>query len=193
MLVLAACSGPPGAPAVTAATPQPHEVSGEIERAAIWGRALYDSYSAAPAPATAPVEAAVATAQAAPRDLCTGAAYRAVVVQSASAPVDTIVVYVIGEPVASKEIMIGRHYRVEVSGDGRTVKSIVPSTKSCITLGSAPSGTTVVGGVVTHILSPTPTEFHVFASLLHGVPISVGTRTGIWDVDGDKIHFVEEL
>ena len=41
--------------------------------------------------------------------------------------------------------------------------------------------------VMTHLISDTPTEFHVMQSLTWHKPMFVGTRTGIWKVDGDSI------
>jgi hypothetical protein len=46
--------------------------------------------------------------------------------------------------------------------------------------------------VITHIISETPIETHVFVSLLHKVPVYVGTARGVWRVEGDRIAFIKE-
>ena len=40
---------------------------------------------------------------------------------------------------------------------------------------------------ITHLLDPTPTEIHVFSSLVARMPVMVATGTRkIWAVDGDR-------
>ena len=43
---------------------------------------------------------------------------------------------------------------------------------------------------VTHNITDAPLETHVFASLLHRVPVLVLTRRGTWRVDGARIAFL---
>ncbi|GAA5170117.1 hypothetical protein [Viridibacterium curvum] len=79
-------------------------------------------------------------------------------------------------------IVFGRHYKVA----GATV---TPSTVSCFATQPGPPG--AAGAFITHLLSPYPTEFHAFLSLLHKTPIFVGTSKGVWQVDNGKISLVQ--
>jgi hypothetical protein len=45
--------------------------------------------------------------------------------------------------------------------------------------------------LVTHLLSPTPTEFHVYLTLRHKVELFVRTSTGTWLVDNGTIKLMD--
>lgn len=76
----------------------------------------------------------------------------------------------------------GRHYKIV---DG----TVTPSTKSCFVQPASPRA---VAAVVTHLLSETPTEFHVFLSLAQDKPIYVMTSLGVWAVEKGKIRLVKQ-
>ncbi len=105
---------------------------------------------------------------------------------------DGFLVYFLAGTKQPKVAVFGKHYRALVSADGRTVKRFEPLSKGALELplsGQRP-GTQTAYLVVTHDLTDTPLETHVFASLLHGVPVFVLTRRGTWRVDGARITFL---
>jgi hypothetical protein len=105
---------------------------------------------------------------------------------------DGILVYFLAGTKQPKVAVFGRHYRVLVSADGRTVKRFEPLSKGALELPlSTPRpGTETAYLTVTHDVTDTPLETHVFASLLHRVPVYVVTRRGTWRVDGAQITFL---
>lgn len=101
-------------------------------------------------------------------------------------------VYVLAATTTQGEIVAGGHQRFRLSPDGVQVIEHEPLSESCFRLNPAPPepGSDTVAAVVTHLVSPTPIETHVWMSLQAGLPIYVGTSLGAWRVDGDQIHFV---
>ena len=108
---------------------------------------------------------------------------------------DKWVVYLLAATTKADEILVGGHFRMTVSKDGGTVDSVDPLAKSCLAIAQPreEDARKAVGVFVTHILSSTPIETHVFLSLLHGVPLYVGTDTGAWLVSGGSIRFMGVL
>lgn len=105
-----------------------------------------------------------------------------------------ILVYLIAGTQRPDVAVLGKHYRVLVSADGRDVVSFEPLSKTVIELplpeANGPSSATPAGVVVTHVLGPAPIETHVFASLLYRVPVYVGTSRGDWKVDGESVELL---
>jgi hypothetical protein len=104
---------------------------------------------------------------------------------------DGILVLLLAATVKPNVAVLGRHYRVLVSKNGQTVKKVLPLSREILELPTV----TTAGGlnealVVTHFVTDYPVETHVFASMLHGIPILVSTRRGIWLVSGDEIYLV---
>ena len=62
-------------------------------------------------------------------------------------------------------------------------------TKSCITMApQALANTTPAALIITHLLDPTPTEIHVYLSLLSRLPVYVGTTDArVWLVNGAAV------
>ena len=96
------------------------------------------------------------------------------------------------------EVPIGGNYRVSIDSDGKTVTQVDRLSASCLTL-NLPQGN-LRGGkkpdymMTTHLVSNTPLETHVFASLQEGLPLYVGTPDGrIWVTDKGKIIFLDTL
>jgi hypothetical protein len=105
------------------------------------------------------------------------------------------IVYVLAATSTTGEVMLGRHHRVRVSADGRRVLEDVPLSKSCLRMmpgSQVPAGADVKGVWATHVVSSTPTEAHVFLSLLHRLPIFVRTSRGMWRVADGRIDLVDE-
>ena len=87
----------------------------------------------------------------------------------------------------SDTVVLGKHYRVIVSADGRRVEQIIPLSKGILEF---TKGAGTVALTVSHIVTDYPLETHVFASMLNHVPIYVGTDRGVWLVNGDSITLV---
>jgi hypothetical protein len=178
----------PSAPQQQAIIAMPAELRTAVHEAELWGHALYDSYVAPKAARDKAVERAIATVHEAVKDHCSGT-YRAVPVMPPSAPKDRIVIYDIGEAAASEGIMVGRHYRVETTPDGKGVLLGEPSTTRCVTLPPA-AGDAAAPSIIAHELSPAPNEYHVFLSLMHGRRFEVVTQAGHWLVEHGKISYL---
>ena len=102
--------------------------------------------------------------------------YRPIVVQESASQL----VYFVAEK--NNDIVMGRHYRVEGA-------RVTPSTNSCFAAKEQPGA---VGFFITHLLSKTPTEFHVYESLLHGMTIYVITSKEMkWKVDEGTISLFD--
>jgi hypothetical protein len=95
---------------------------------------------------------------------------------------DRHVYYMVAQPPAAGAIVFGRHFKV--AGD-----TVTPSTKTCFVTPPGPPGS--VGAMSTHLLSESPTEFHVYLSLLHDTPIFVGTSYGAWMVAKGKVSLMQ--
>jgi hypothetical protein len=98
-------------------------------------------------------------------------------------------VYLLSAQTESTVYPFGGHYKVSVGADGRA-KSKRKFTNSCLNMSSAglPDGAELAAPMVTHLLDPLPTEIHVFMSLTMGKPVGVGTRGGMWWVEGERIE-----
>jgi hypothetical protein len=149
--------------------------SAAVRDAEAQGRALYAAAANAD-PAAGGNDELVRQARARINDFC-DFKYRAVVAGTADNPL----VYFLGQPAAAGDLVLGRHYKV-------LGEAVTPSTRSCFTLPAAPNA---VAPYVTHVLSDTPTEFHVYLSLAQNKPIFVGTRLGVWGVEQGKIRLVK--
>jgi hypothetical protein len=107
---------------------------------------------------------------------------------------DGILVYLLAGTMKPDVAVLGQHHRVLVSPDGKRVVRFEPLSKGIIQLpmtGGNPSpGAHVVSLAVTHVVSDTPLETHVFASLRYGIALVVATRAATWRVDRDKIDYL---
>ncbi|TAJ70335.1 MAG: hypothetical protein EPO51_17515 [Phenylobacterium sp.] len=83
-------------------------------------------------------------------------------------------------------IPIGGHYRFSVTADGKTVTALDALTASCMVMPKpdAKAGN-AVAAFVTHVVSPTPLETHVFLQLQSRQALIVGAGDHAWlIVDG---------
>ena len=106
--------------------------------------------------------------------------------------------YALAATTDPQAIVIGGHYKAVISRDGKTVLSQRPFTKDCMTLSTnppdMPPGAELAGLSSTHILDDTPTEIHVFISLLYKKLYLLATKDGrLWKIDGDKIELIKKL
>jgi hypothetical protein len=107
-------------------------------------------------------------------------------------------VYVLRAKPAKDKVPIGGHYRVTVADDGKTVEQVDQLFASCLTLGGdVPDGGKPEVLFMSHIVSATPLETHVFLSLQEKLPFAVVTDDKkVWYVDKGEITFyrmVDEL
>jgi hypothetical protein len=101
------------------------------------------------------------------------------------------IVYWLAATTIAGRIAVGGHYRVSVSADGASIVSTDRLSQACLT-GEVPIDErdgAPEAFVVTHLVSPTPVETHVFLSLQYGVPFVVmtGEQTA-WSVVGGEIE-----
>ena len=103
-------------------------------------------------------------------------------------------VYLVAQPRKPNEMMVGGHQRFRVTSDGLTIQERFAFSKTDLSLplgpAEVPAGGVVVGLWMTHLTTDAPTEMHVFLSLLHRLPLQVGTRLGIWEVNVGEITFL---
>jgi hypothetical protein len=96
-------------------------------------------------------------------------------------------VYLLAATTDPKEVIVGGHYCMRVSADGATLLETRPLSKSFLVL---PKERDTAGLFVTHLISDTPIETHVFLSLLHGHTLFVGTSDRmIWRVADGTITY----
>jgi len=79
-------------------------------------------------------------------------------------------VYLLAATTKPGEVIFGRHYRFLLSEDGGDIIQTTALTRGDVVV-EASDATTLLN--VTHIISDTPIETHVFLSLLHNIPITV--------------------
>ena len=121
--------------------------------------------------------------------------YNTVVIEDPTG--DAWLVYLIAASIEPDLILAGGHYRITVSKDGNKIINSDKLSRSCLTLNKKdsdiPEGATPVMMFMTHIVSPTPVETHVFLSLLHNMDFAIGTEGNkIWKVSGSGIEVIEQ-
>jgi len=107
---------------------------------------------------------------------------------------DGWLVWVMAATTDPNAIVIGGHVRFTISSDGKKVVQKDALSRSCLILqkGAVPAGSQESGAFVSQLVSLTPVETHVFASLAYHTNLFVGTLDGkTWKVDGDQISEVQ--
>jgi len=98
------------------------------------------------------------------------------------------IVYLIAATTRPNVAVLGQHFRVFVSEDGKTVRRVEPLSKSIL---EVPFADDAVSIWVTHLITDWPLETHVLASLICGKTLYVGTEDGaVWRVDGEAIALI---
>jgi len=103
-----------------------------------------------------------------------------------------MMVYLIAGTTKPDVAVFGRHYRVLIPEEGGPPGYVMPLSKGILELPTKGKNGTVEALFVTHLVTDWPLETHVFVSLLTHKPVYVGTKVGIWCVNGDKIRFVDD-
>jgi hypothetical protein len=94
------------------------------------------------------------------------------------------VLFLLAQAQNDTDMVVGRHFRI-IGTD------VQPSTRSCLALSLGTPQHRPVAIVVTHLLSETPTSFHVYLSLKHKIGLDVGTSVGNWAVERGSIAFLQ--
>lgn len=102
-------------------------------------------------------------------------------------------IYFLRAKPADNLIPVGGHYRITVSDNGQSAEQVDQLFASCLTLDrkSAPAGGEMVGISMSHVVSSSPLETHVFLSLQEHLPFYVMTRDStIWHVEAGRMERV---
>lgn len=122
-----------------------------------------------------------------------GRQYNTVILPGEGEDADGWLVYLLGATDKPREVVVGGHFRAGVSRDGRRVREISTLTQGCtrssLDEAKAPADGESAAFFIAHRISPTPNETHVFLSLLHEIPIYVGTDVGVWIVADGQIRY----
>jgi hypothetical protein len=100
-------------------------------------------------------------------------------------------VYLLAGTTKPNIAVFGKHFRALVPERGADVTYMTPLSNTILESPTrGPEGQAAESLYVTHLVTDCPTEIHVFNSLLTRLPVYVGTKTGIWCVEGDSIALV---
>ena len=176
--------------------PIPDSYLTRVANAEKLGQLLYENYGKEIE--SSELKALAAIAKKHPLDRC-GVSYKFVPFTKKSPEGEKSYVYAIGLVPKTKGVMFGKHFRLEFDKANKKITKAIPSTKSCFTLPPPPieKGESVFLAV-SHLLSETPTEFHVFISLLEKKPVYVGINgkqpydprnDQIWRTNDGKIFY----
>ena len=91
-------------------------------------------------------------------------------------------------------VLIGGHYRITVSGDGRSVRLVEKLSKSCLALkkNEVPRGGKLSALLATHVVSESVWRRTSYLSLLHKQLLYIRTKKGMWKVDAGEFTLVEQ-
>ena len=107
---------------------------------------------------------------------------------------DGWLVWALAATTDADNIVIGGHVRFIINSEGKEIRARDDLSKGCMTFSRremAKNGE-FVGFLLTHLVSLTPVESHVFASLLYNANLFVGTRDGVaWKVRGGEIATID--
>jgi len=106
------------------------------------------------------------------------------------------IVYALAATTDVDTILVGGHYRFTITGSGDQIQQKDKLFNSCLALDKTPEGlppgADLAAYYMTHIVSATPVETHVFLNLMHKKPFHVGTPDNIvWEINNGKISRVE--
>lgn len=110
---------------------------------------------------------------------------------------DGFLVYLLAATTEPNTIVVGGHYRMTISKDGRTLIQSDKLFKNPMIINTdeanRPKDQTLAGLCVSTLMSDLPLETHVYLSLLHKQPFFVSTADQrIWKVENGSISAIEE-
>jgi hypothetical protein len=104
---------------------------------------------------------------------------------------DGWLVWALAATTEAGSVVVGGHYRFTISADGRTILRTDALSAACLTMGrpQAPRDSNLVGLFVTHLVSDSPIETHVYLSMLHRLSLTVLTAPDgqPWSVENGRI------
>lgn len=159
------------------------------ENKLIDGHVLSDSEDRSISPSRLKLIAALNTARDAARAArignCSDKPFNTVVLPPET-PNGPTLVYFLTPQTTNDALPFGGHYLIEIAADG-TAGTPAPFAKSCVALPAKQPNADAL--FITHLLTPVPTEIHVFTSLSARLPLFVGTTQNqlLWGVSGAKI------
>ena len=118
--------------------------------------------------------------------------YNAVVLPAELVEKDGWLVYLLGASAKQGEVVLTGHLRVHVTADGKKIVKVESLSRSCIVLDPPPGDAQRVGLVVSHVIDDWPIATHVYLSLLHDLPVYVGTSFGNWKVEAGSIFLIDQ-
>ena len=173
-----------------ASSPKTSVINGEnIEQATIHGFEIYKSFTAFDKTIEL-TQLETQTANALSQYSCEGVQYITFSILRESDGFQSI--YHIANTPIPKGVQFGRHIRVDYKLNTDDLINLSKSTNGCILIPTEeiPEGSKVAGVFITHLLSETPSEFHVFLSYLHDKEVFVGTSSGTWKVYKNSIELM---
>ena len=107
---------------------------------------------------------------------------------------DGWIVWALAMPMNNGQPFVGGHYRFTINADGTSIVKRDALANSCLALSTPPNTKSekTVGALVTHLVSDTPVESHVYLSLATGKPLFVKTSKGLWKVEQGRIELLPE-
>ena len=147
----------------------PDELQSEVTQAMDIGAKLYNAYMEGPSN-----DEVIERQKAKLNNLC-DFTYSGYIVDSNT--------YFIAESPSTDSIVFGKHYKISADG------IVSYSTKTCFAM---PKPKNSSAAMITHLLSDTPSEFHVFLSLKYKTIIYIVIQKGLWKIDQGKISFLGE-
>jgi hypothetical protein len=99
-------------------------------------------------------------------------------------------VYVMSASTVLEQMFLGGHNRLRVSADGERIEALEHSARGCLAVdaGTLRALGRNEGFYLNHLVSPLPWETDVMQSLTFAVPFTRVTDTGIWRIEGDRLH-----
>ncbi len=116
--------------------------------------------------------------------------YNTIVLPADVADEEGWLVYLLSASSEPDKIVAGGHVRFLMSPDGGTVTKRTPLSNTCLTLERMGEDVDPVAQVVTHVISDTPIETHVFLNLSEELALYVITDVGMWSVDDGKLRWI---
>lgn len=97
-------------------------------------------------------------------------------------------IYGISQP-KNGGVVIGRHLRMKVS-EGMKKESLEPSTKTCLEIHEMKDQQNILWA--THLLSFTPSVFHIYESLNHKAELYISTEVALWGISEGKVALIKK-